>query len=42
MRMLIAKILEPIPGEDEYSSIPNKSKGKPTSIRMTAKKIANA
>ena len=40
--MLIARMLEPIVIEDEYSSIPKRSKGKPTNISISEKKIENA
>ena len=42
MKMLIAKTPEPIAGKEEYSTIPKRSRGKPTSMSINAKKIANA
>jgi len=42
IKILIAKIPEPIAGWEEYWSIPNKSKGNPINMRIIEKKIANA
>ena len=42
MKMLIAKTPEPIYGKEEYSTTPKSNSGKPISMSINAKKIANA
>jgi hypothetical protein len=42
MKMLIVKIIEPIPGDEGYSIKPNKSIGKPTSMSTAPNKSTNA
>jgi hypothetical protein len=42
MKMLIVKIIEPIPGDEGYSIKPNKSIGRPTSMSTAPNKSTNA
>lgn len=42
MKIPIPRMPAPRPGEDEYSSMPNKNNGKPTNISISEKKIENA
>jgi len=41
MKILNAKMLVPVVIEAEYSSMPKRSKGKPTKMSMTENKIEN-